>query len=129
MQHPETAAPSCPRSREESGRSSQIGEGKVAAEGEFCCDMLPSLLKVSRSLAASLSTSPLLICAGASLLLLVCKRRGRGSLSRGLWGLTHPEEVSAGRFLAFWKDWSPSGSIGQEVSSTQSLPTSEKGRF
>ena len=43
-------------------------------------------------------------------------------------------KVRAGRFPAFWKDQSPcflslSGSIEQGVSSTQSLPTFEKGNI
>ena len=113
--------------------------GKVAAGGGFCCGMLPRLAKVNRSLAAYPSISHLLICAACQPFLLVCKSRGYSPLNRGLWSLTllwggGLVKVRAGRFPAFWKDQSPcflslSGSIEQDVSSTQSLPTFEKGNI
>ena len=139
LQHPETAAPSYPRSRGEGGHSSGIRGGKVAAGGGFCCGMLPRLAKVNRSLAAYPSISHLLICVACQPFLLVCKSRGYSPLNRGLWSLTllwggRLAKVRAGRFPAFWKDQSPcflslSGSIEQGVSSTQSLPTFEKGNI
>lgn len=88
LQHPETAAPSYPRNRGEGGHSSGIRGGRVAAEGGFCCGMLPRLVKVNWSLAAYLGISHLLICAACQPFLLLCKRRGYSPLNRGLWTLT-----------------------------------------
>lgn len=57
----------------------------MAAEGEaqagFCPDTLPRLVRVQKSLAASRLCSPV---QNASLLLLVCKRRGWWSPSQGV---------------------------------------------